>query len=646
MRKLPGHLLIAAAAALLSVAAVTRIPFAVMGERWLADYRVATLLPSQEQQPDIVVVAVTEDTLAAFPYRSPLDRDFLASLVETLERDGVRAIGVDILLDQPTEPAKDARLRSVLAAARIPIVVAAAAAETGLDPRQTAYLRDFVPASMRGLTNLAADGYDGTVRTTYPGGRSADGTALRGLPFELAAKLGIAVPDRPTSIAWHGRPSPAIPPFRTVPAQAVRLLPPGWLAGRIVLIGAELSLTDRHRTPFSTVRRGPGALMPGIEIHAHVLAQLLEGRRPGTPTTAMVTLTAFLAAMAGILVARLPWGLAAKLAMASASTALLWVTVFALYRADGVMLPVVSPTLALAAALWAAEAWGGRQDRKMKRFILDAFSKYVAPGIVTELIKDPARLKLGGERREISILFTDLAGFTSLSEVADPDALGRLLNLYLGAVSQIILDHQGTVIDFIGDAVLAIFGAPLAQAGHAANAVACARAVDAYSTAFRGEGVPAELGWGVTRIGVHAGTVLVGNFGGERRFKYSAVGDAVNAASRLEGLNKHFGTRAMASAEVLDAAGRTLARPLGRIILKGRHEPTEVFELVDAAEAGSAHAARYRLAYAALDRGDIVAAEAGFAALAQQHPDDLPAALHLGRIRAGATDTVILMAEK
>ncbi len=634
--------LIAVSAALAGYVITDRIPFLSMGERWLADYRIATLLPPEPQHPDIVIAAITEDTLRQFPYRTPVDRRFLAGLIETLEKDGVRAIGLDVLFDQPTEPDKDERLKAVIDAVRVPLAISTAGAEEGLNDAQLAFQDAFVPPAAKGMANLAKDGFDGTVRQTFPGKGGKPSLA-----YALAVQLtGHEGPPGPVSIAWHGQPSADVPAFRELPAQAVPMLPAAWLRNKIVLIGADLTLTDRHRTPFSTVIKGPRSLMPGITVHAHTLAQLIDHRAGPAAGPLTGGALALGAAVIGVALAELASGLAMELGLAALALIALWGVGFWAFPGLGILLPLVTPTLALAGAVWAADVHGNRQDRKMKKFILDAFSRYVAPSIVDHLVADPKALKLGGERREISILFTDLAGFTTLSEKADPDTLGPMLNGYLGGISRIVIDHQGTIVDFIGDAVMAIFGAPVIQPDHAARAVACARAIDAYSTQFRSTGEPARWDWGITRIGVHAGTVLIGNFGAEIRFKYSPVGDAVNSASRLEGLNKHFGTRLIASEAVLPPDQRTAARPIGRIILKGRKDAMEVFELLEPGLADTPFFQRYRLAYDALDRGDVRVATAKFTELSFENPNDGCVALHLGRLAAGACDTEIRMTEK
>ena len=624
---------------------VERLPFVRMGERWIADYRIATLLPPEPQHPDVVIVAVTEDTLGQFPYRSPIDRQFLAGLVTMLEARGARALALDVLFDQPTEPEKDEALRLALRGLSIPVVVSYVDQEDGESERQQRFLDGFLPPEVRAMANLSKDPYDGTVRSAYAGRISTGGMFIPGLSIALAKKLGGAAPEGGFDIAWRGSPAAEVSPFRELPAHAVSVLPVDWVRNKVVFVGSDLSLTDRHRTPFSTAQKGVLTTMPGVEIHAHIFGQLMAGKLPpGTGGPVNLALTAS-AALLGAVTAKADWRLGFKLAAALLNTAALWVIGFFLFHHAGIMLPLVAPTTAFITALTLAESYGNRQQRRERQFIHDAFTRYVAPGVVDQLIKDPGKLSLGGERREITMMFTDISGFTNLSERIEAGALGVLLNSYLGGICDIILAANGTIVEFIGDAVFAIFGAPVHDPDHAERALASALAIDAYAERFRMRPEAAHWRWGETRIGVHKGVALIGNFGGERRFKYVPVGDTVNTAARIEGLNKFFGTRICVSAATLTERRKALARPLGRVIVKGRDEATEVFELLPEGLAVTQYFNRYRRAYELLDRGQAAAA-AIFETLAAERSDDLCAGLHLSRIRAGHRDTVIVMDEK
>jgi adenylate cyclase len=188
------------------------------------------------------------------------------------------------------------------------------------------------------------------------------------------------------------------------------------------------------------------------------------------------------------------------------------------------------------------------------------------------------RLKRGSKRREIATLFTDINSFTALVETLDPSVLGPLLNEYLTGMTNIVFAHDGTVAKIVGDALHVLFGAPGEQPDHAARAVACALELDEYAEAFRHRCHQKGVPLGVTRIGVHAGPAIVGNFGGGRFFDYTAYGDTINVAARLEAANKELGTRVCASAALADQVKGFRGRPIGDLVLPGKTEPLRVFE--------------------------------------------------------------------
>ncbi len=532
--------LIALLAAALAVAAIRYVPYLTVVERFFSDFRIATLQPPEPQDPDVVIAAITEDTLRLFPYRSPVDRKFLADLVDTLAQRQVKAMLLDVLLDQPTEPAKDAALKASLRALTIPIEVSYVRDPNTVTPQQLAYLDDFVPASDRGLANLVTDSFDDVVRRVFRGEMGPDGKFDYAVAVALAKKLGVEPPRTRVPIAWHGSPDAATKPFREFPAQAIKLLPPAWFKDKVVLIGADETLVDRHRTPFAAAAGGAAGMLPGIVIQAHIVSQLLHGRQsPDLPWYGVWALTLLLAA-AGVALGRLDIPVLPRLGLATGTVLLFYLAGFAIWRHGGLMIPLVTPSLGLIIAHGITDAYTGRQLRQQKQFVKQAFSRYVTPQLVDQLVADPSKLSLTGDRRELSLLFTDVAGFTTLSERLDPTVMTTLLNEYLGGVCDAIDRHAGTVNKFIGDAVFAIFGAPLSQPDHAARALACMRDIDAFSESFRSAQRAVGVDFGVTRIGAHAGRAMIGNFGSLNRFDYTALGDAVNTASRTRGPQQIF----------------------------------------------------------------------------------------------------------
>jgi adenylate cyclase len=258
-------------------------------------------------------------------------------------------------------------------------------------------------------------------------------------------------------------------------------------------------------------------------------------------------------------------------------------------------------------------------------------SRYFSPNLAARLAVDGDAIDLGGRRREVAALFTDIADFTALVESLDPAALSDL--------TDVAFAHEGTVAKIIGDAVHVLFGAPGDQPDHNVRAIDCALALDACAEAIRKRWAGrAKLG--VTRIGVHAGPAIVGNFGGGRFFDYTAYGDTINTAARLEGVNKQLGTRICVSVNVSEGAENFRGRPVGDLILRGKTQPLRAFEPLTAEAYAEPATAQYLAAFAKLEAGDPGAAGA-FAALMGLRPDDRLVNFHLKRLLNGDTGTLV-----
>ncbi|QHO75196.1 adenylate/guanylate cyclase domain-containing response regulator [Bradyrhizobium sp. CCBAU 051011] len=237
--------------------------------------------------------------------------------------------------------------------------------------------------------------------------------------------------------------------------------------------------------------------------------------------------------------------------------------------------------------------------------------------------------------RDVAVIFTDITSFTSLVETAPPELLGELLNEYVAGMTDVVFAHEGTVAKVIGDAIEVLFNAPSDQPDYAARAVACAGELDAWAEAFRERWKARGVNFGATRIGVHAGPALVGNFGGGRFFDYTAYGDAINTAARLEAANKILGTRICVSATIANAAKNFRGRPVGDLVLRGRSEPLRAYEPLSTASFGAPATTLYGEAFAKLEAGDSSAMPA-FAALVGAHAEDPLANFHLKRLLNGA----------
>ncbi len=344
------------------------------------------------------------------------------------------------------------------------------------------------------------------------------------------------------------------------------------LKDKYVLFGhTALGLYDLRPSPVA-------GTYPGVEIYATMLDNLLSGdfMRP-LPWAAAAALILALAVAAG---------LAGSYASSARSGALSYVGFLPLAPALslgafalGWWLPLLAAELAVVLTLVGSSLVNYATEGRQKRFLKTAFRQYLSPTVIEQLIAHPERLELGGELRELSIFFSDLQGFTSLSELLSPKELTALLNEYLSAMTDIIQEEGGTIDKYEGDAIIAFWNAPLEQSDHAVRAVRaalrCQSRLAEMRPAFKAR-VSKDL---LMRVGLNSGQAVVGNMGSRTRFDYTMLGDAVNLASRLEGANKQFRTYTMASAATIQAiAGAFPARELARAAVIGRDKPVTVYE--------------------------------------------------------------------
>ncbi len=265
-----------------------------------------------------------------------------------------------------------------------------------------------------------------------------------------------------------------------------------------------------------------------------------------------------------------------------------------------------------------------------------SLSRYFSPEVARRLaLANSEGNGMDVQWRDVATIFTDISGFTTLVESATPETLGALLNEYVGGMTDVVFEHQGTVAKIIGDAIQVLFNAPGDQPDFAMRAVACAHALDAWAEGFRRRWKDRGVNFGATRIGVHAGPALVGNFGGNRFFDYTAYGDTINTAAGLEAANKHLGTRICVSSAIAGAVENFKGRPVGDLVLRGRSVPLRAYEPLEATALAVESAARYTEAFVKMEAGDTAAIPA-FAGLVGLHADDPLAGFHLKRLLNGA----------
>lgn len=591
-------------------------------ERILYDVRAVVSAERVDQDPRIVMVVYTDRTLEMTGKRSPLDRALLARALGNIDKLGARAIGIDILVDQP-QP-EDPVLAEALGAMRTPTYLGFASNATNafyMQPWQEDYLRGFLaplkgsrtePASIR----IEAD--PDNVMRSWP----SQPATLPPLLANAMSGLDRGFRTYQGGIAYRLPRDPERPVFDLLsielfdnPAMALALKEQ--IAGRYVLIGGDISDIDQFDTPAT---RLSGSTMPGLEVHATMLAQLLDGQRfaraPGVLLWVGALLVVILAGLSALTDLRLRWLVPVLL--------LQWGAIIGLpfqLRAAGIdtqALPAFGWALGWLLSYAAASALARAIGSDQRRFAQSALGKYLPRDIANAILRDPERLSLSGEKREIIALFTDLEGFTKLSHAIPPETVANLLNRYLDMLSDIVLRHGGTIDKFVGDAVVAFWGAPIARDDDADRAAQAALAMYEAGERFRREAPPGVPPLGRTRVGVYRGDAIVGNFGGEGRIQYTALGDSMNAAARLESANKQLDTTALIAATAAAGVTSVVLRPMGRVSVRGRTTPILVYEPL-ASDDG--HVTRLTALLARFDEHDEQAIE-DLVALARSRPDD------------------------
>ncbi len=408
------------------------------------------------------------------------------------------------------------------------------------------------------------------------------------------------------------------------------------IAGHIVVIGLTATgLEDQHATPL-------GNLIPGVEVQAQAIEQLVLGAflvRPAWALAVEAALTAFGGLLLLLLLPRLgPITCAVGGAVAAAATiAASWLA----FQAFGILLDPVAPSFAVLLVYFAAAIVSHLRSESERRDIRNTFSHFVAPQVVARLVADPANLRLGGEERELTLMFCDIRGFTRLSETLPPEQLTTLLNRFFTPMTDIIMDHRGTIDKFMGDSIMAFWNAPLDDLDHAAQACTTALAMRGALAVLNTQIAP-PLAFG---IGINTGPALVGNLGSERRLDYSALGDAVNLASRIEGQSKPFAVDIVISEYTKAAAPDFAVLELDRVRVVGRAAPVRLYALlgdaaIAAAPAFTVHAADHAAMLTAYRNRDWAAAQRALTACAE-HPTAPPLARYYTAIAARIADFAV-----
>ena len=573
------------------------IPGVADAERALYDSRVFVEadLNDVHQDDRVVMVVFTDQTLINSRKRSPLDRGIIARTLQSLDTMGAKAIGIDILFDQPQD--EDENLIATLRAMQTPVAVAYADTvhnEGNIGYEQEQYLKRFLaqldgsmaaPGSVKlndafGITRLWPDIASGQPmllgRVMLKAGGDGDkvlpgyeGAVRYRLPKDLSRPVFTYLP-----IDTFSDPAlTAIPELSAALAQQVK--------GKYVLIGGDLVDIDRLSTPLT---QAMGTLEPpGVEFHAASIAQMLDGKALPKPLPITIWVLSVLVIVMAALTGLLEWGNWRVYALLAAQFVVILGVPFAmaLNGIDTHGVPGVGWVLGWVAAFTAVTSAARASGAVQRNFAQGALGKYLPRQMAQDIIANPKLLALHGEKKQIFVLFSDLEGFTTMSHALEPEMVAVIINRYLETLSQVVLDHGGVIDKFIGDAVVAFWGAPIARPDDGERAARCGYAIWQAGEAFRAEIAamdPALPKIGKTRVGLHYGEAVVGNFGGDNRIQYTALGDSMNTAARLESANKPLCSSVMASREFMEKSGLDWWRPMGTVVLRGRARPVELFE--------------------------------------------------------------------
>jgi adenylate cyclase len=572
-----GVLAIAAAAA---ASVLSQLPAWQLLESRAFDH-LSMIAPPGRPADTPLVVAIDEPSFVEIGQQWPWSRDIHAQLVTALRDAGARSVALDLVFADPSAPEADAAL-----AAAVGRDTVLAADERVLETPQAMQLlrTDPLPVlieagAVAGVSTIPLD-RDGTVRRFPQQPDSLAGALLE--RRDLAAP--VAPPGALIQFYGPARSTPTVSYYQALDPDA--FLPPRFFAGRDVIVGFSLQAAptadqgggDAFTTP-ATVRSG--ALVAGAEIHATLAANLAAGDWIWSASLSSRIGAIILAAMLAMALLSLGarrWQILSLVLGLAVLPLACWLAL----RLGRLWFPPLAPMAAFAVTAAGQTLRDFAAEQRLRAGLTRAFAHYLAPALVERLAADPSALRLGGESREITVLFCDIRGFTTLAEhlQAQPERLTMILHRLMEPLSQAVLAENGTIDKYIGDCLMAFWNAPLDVPDHAARAVAAGcrmiAALAALNDDFAREGIaPLSIG-----IGINTGTCIVGNMGSGTRFDYSAIGDAVNLAARFEGMTKDLGVPLIvgeATAAAVEQDGKL--RLLTSVNVRGRTKATRVFTL-------------------------------------------------------------------
>jgi adenylate cyclase len=539
-------------------------------------------------QGDFVIVKIDDDALNAMREASPchclspMNKAWLGDVIKAIGQKGAKAILVDYLIDTWEPDGKEfAAFQADIASIKTPVIAAVdPALKAGVD---YPIVRGVHYADARAL--VSSD-YDDVMRRYDP-----KPGAMWSLAAETGRQIGVKPPTHTFNIRYR-RPDPKVaaensgaigPSFS---AAFAPVLPDAFFKDKIVLIGrvtrsatAEGVLKDdTHATPLRFLK-GHEAGTPGVEVHAHALSQMRAGDSVNQPNVLWKIALVLLAALLGAWLGRSTQNWWFSIVIVATGLAVVSVSAFALYRYFAFMAPMTTPAVSFAVGFFVLSRLAAAELNSQRAFYSSTLERYLAPQVIDRMVGGQESVTISAEERDITVMISDLENFSNMVASLDLETFAPVINEYLGGMLEILWKHEAMIDKMTGDGVIAIFGAPVLLPDHADRAIACAREIRIWTDEVREKMLARGVPFGVTRMGISSGVGMVGNFGGERRFNYTAYGEVVVIAARLEAANKTFNTRILFSAETLKRAKNhdIPIRPVGEIDLKGVPVPIPAF---------------------------------------------------------------------
>jgi len=558
--------------------------------------RGTSLLPD-----DIVIVGINEESFSVIKSPWPWPRSVHGKLIKKLRSSGARGIIMDIVFCDRSRPVEDLAMAEairqhgkVVLAADIEIVKAENFSQHNL----VTPLEEFLNAgALFGVSVIPVD-TDNVVRRF-----SWDVTEIPSLEVAALEMLGISREKDERKMVHFAGPAysiPYVPYYKALNPEVY--LPAGFFKNKVVLVGKYSlpsresipDLSEKYRLylqPPSVIRGGvemfatpfyviENKLTPGIEIHASMLLSLIKDDflKPLRRTEAVIFV-----ALLSILLSLINrnWSPLKSISINCAVIVLYLLFSFLLFSQQGLFLPFSAPLLAFSVNFVSSGVLSYVGVERKRRYLRKAFSLYLSPQVAQKVLEDPGRLKLGGERALATVLFTDLAGFTEMSEKMEPEKVVSILTRYTTEMTKVIFKYNGTLDKFIGDAVMAVWGTPAEDEDQAIHACISALEMQRKTGLLSNEIIIPDYKLSM-RIGVNTGYVMAGNMGSNERFDFTVIGDHVNIASRLEGLNKTYGTEIIVSESTQKRINqRLVTRELDMVRVKGKKEVIKIYELLD-----------------------------------------------------------------